>query len=406
VTRIAEPPVRRRHVLYVPGYDPMPPRRYRELYRVEGRKQAEISGYGITIKGSTGHGVRYRWSVRGVMDGAVTDTDIEFLLWNDIVHSSMRQTIIRTYWLLLKTLWLYVASGTLAALFRLRKAPILVAMYPAVILIGQFSFAVASGVLLFRSLEFAGTWGAALAGGGLVAAMLVLFRRFDRRFYAYYLLHDYAFWAQARGAMPARLRERVDMFADRIEAALDSDADEVLVVGHSSGAHLAVNLVAEVLRRRPHAPKLAFLTLGQTIPVVSFLPGAGDLRRDLRQVSLRPDVFWLDITAPGDGACFALSDPVAVSGVAPPVGTQFGPKVLSAAFSKTMTPEHQRRTRWRFLRRHVQYLCAFDFPLEYDYFRITAGPQSLRARFQARGSSASTRYTALSRFTDTGAADG
>ncbi len=399
---LSKAPVRRRHVFYVPGYDPMPPRRYRELYRAEGRKQAGISGFDIALKGKTGQGARYQWDVAARIEGAEVDATIELLLWNDIVHESMHKTILHTYWLLLKTLWLYVSSGALRALFRLRKAPILAAMYPVVILLGQLSF---SAFLGYGVARVFGGWGGAVLGGALLAALLVMFRRFDRKFYAYYLLHDYAFWAQSGGAMPPALHRRVQDFADRIEAALDSDADEVLVVGHSSGAHLAVNLLAEVLRRRPEAPKLAFLTLGQTIPVVSFLPGARDLRRDLRRISLRPDVFWLDVSAPGDGACFALSDPVAVSGVAPPEGAQFGPKIISAAFSETMTPEHQRRTRWRFLRRHVQYLCAFERPRDYDYFRVTAGPLTLRDRFAERGNTASAKYTPLSPFRDTGDGD-
>ena len=36
--------VRRRRVFYIPGYDPVHPRRYRELYRKEGAEQAEGAG--------------------------------------------------------------------------------------------------------------------------------------------------------------------------------------------------------------------------------------------------------------------------------------------------------------------------------------------------------------------------
>jgi hypothetical protein len=43
--------VHKRKVFYIPGYDPMLPRRYRELYRSEGALQAEISGYSLDIKG-------------------------------------------------------------------------------------------------------------------------------------------------------------------------------------------------------------------------------------------------------------------------------------------------------------------------------------------------------------------
>ncbi len=385
VTENIYPSVHRRHVFYVPGYDPMPPRRYRELYRVEGKKQAEISGYELSIKGSTGQNERYHWTVNTKIDGAETDTRIEFLLWNDIVFDSMRNSIPQTYWLLLKTLWLYVSSGALGALRRLRRAPILAAMYPVVVLTGQISFSGMLGMILGGTIG--GVAGSVL-GFGLFYLMLVLFRRWDKHFFAYYLLHDFAFWAQDGGAMPAVLGDRVDAFCDRICAALDTDADEVLIVGHSSGAHLAVVLAAEVLRRRANAPKLALLTLGQAIPVTSFLPEAWDLRRDLQQISMRGDIKWLDVSAPGDGACFALSDPAAVSGVA--VATQqFGPTVISAAFSQTLSTETQKATRWKFFRRHIQYLCAFDYPVEYDYFKITAGPVSLKARFAHRSSTAS-----------------
>ena len=34
--------VTRRRVFYIPGYDPIHPRRYRELYRKEGAAQADI----------------------------------------------------------------------------------------------------------------------------------------------------------------------------------------------------------------------------------------------------------------------------------------------------------------------------------------------------------------------------
>ena len=48
--------VTRRRVFYIPGYDPIHPRRYRELYRKEGTAQAEISGYDLTLKPKTTKG--------------------------------------------------------------------------------------------------------------------------------------------------------------------------------------------------------------------------------------------------------------------------------------------------------------------------------------------------------------
>jgi hypothetical protein len=146
-------------------------------------------------------------------------------------------------------------------------------------------------------------------------------------------------------------------------------------------------------------PALSLLSLGQVIPMVSFLPRAWRLRADLAFLSTREELFWLDVTAPGDGCTFALCDPVAVSGVAP--GGKRWPLVISAAFSQTLAPERWRALRWRFFRLHFQYLCAFDRPNDYDYFAITAGPGTLAARFAGRAPSPARIARAVSRYRST-----
>ena len=192
-------------------------------------------------------------------------------------------------------------------------------------------------------------------------------------------------------------------FAERIATALQGDADEVLVVGHSSGAYIAVSVLADLIRagRVPSdGPVLSLLTLGHVVPMVSVLPRATRLRADLAFLSVQ-DVPWVDVTAPGDGCAFALCDPVAVSGVAPP--EKRWPLVISAAFTQTLRPETRAALRWRLFELHFQYLNAFDNlpgnPDDYDYFRITAGPLTLGARFAHRAPSASRIETPVNRNT-------
>lgn len=48
--------VRKRRVSYILGYDPIHPRRYRELYRTESGKQAQISSYTIGQSPQTASG--------------------------------------------------------------------------------------------------------------------------------------------------------------------------------------------------------------------------------------------------------------------------------------------------------------------------------------------------------------
>jgi len=408
--------VAKRRVFYIPGYDPIHPRRYRELYRREGAEQARLSGYSLALRPKTGGGA-YGWHVEAQIEGAETQADIDVLVWSDIVRGSMGQSILATYGQLARTAWIYIASGALFRLMRLRKGPMIAALYPVGMLLLQLALALLAG----RLAGGLAIWGAAAAGlpplpatalgwavaAGIAAFVLLRFRRADPRFYAYCLMHGFGYSARWQGASPPELEARMAEFAATIARALTEGWDEVLVVGHSSGAHLAISILADLIRegRVPATgPVLSLLTLGQVVPMISFLPRAGRLRRDLRDLSQRDELAWVDVTAPGDGCAFALCDPVAVTGVAPP-GKRW-PLVLTAAFSRSLSPARWKALRWRFFRLHFQYLCAFDAlpgrADDYDYFRITAGPRTLAARLGGRTPAKSRIEAAVNRYTDCG----
>jgi len=393
----------RRKVFYIPGYDPFPPRRYRELYRAEGAAQAAISGYQITMHPAAPRhkdsAAPYGWQARGQIDGAACDLDMEVMIWSDIVKSSMPDGIAATYGQMLRTMWIYAASGAFFRQMRLRKGPTVAAMYPVLHLVGQALIAAVLGGLAAWALALLHPWLGAL---GLVVAygFLHLAKRFDRHILAHYLMHDFAFSAQHWGAYPPALSARMAQFAARIRAALGAGFDEVLVVGHSSGAYMGVTILADILRSGlPDArPALGFLSLGQVVPMVSFLPRATRLRGDLHYLCQRDEVTWVDVTAPGDGCAFALCDPVAVTWLTPAV--QKGPLIVSCAFTQTLAPETWARLKRKFFRLHFQYMCAFDRVGYYDYFRITAGAQTLAQRYAGIAPSPQRITRALSYYRD------
>ncbi|MEP2680495.1 MAG: hypothetical protein ABJP44_02305 [Sulfitobacter sp.] len=411
--------VHARRVFYIPGYDPIHPRRYRELYRKEGAAQAAISNYQISLRpqekftNAKGGKRPYGWQVSGEIDGQQVESAFSVLVWSDIVRDSMDASIPGTYLQLLHTAWIYISSGTLRRLMRLRKGPVIAALYPVAMLLVQALVA----ALLFWGVarvwdagltQVVGSnpWYAQLPGRGIAVlaagALLRWFKRMDGKFFAYYLMHDYAFSATSRGENPAELEERIAAFKQEIRAALEAGGiDELLVVGHSSGTHVGVSVLADLIREGlpEHHADIGFLTLGQVVPMVSFLPRATRLRSDLRYLCQRDEIAWVDVSAPGDGCAFALCDPVAVSGVAPESGKRW-PLVFSAAFTQTLSPARWAVLRRRFFRLHFQYLCAFDQPGDYDYFRITAGGQTLRQRYRDRKASNSRIDMAVSKYTD------
>ncbi|MEM8776463.1 MAG: hypothetical protein AAGF53_15615 [Pseudomonadota bacterium] len=404
-------PVRTRRVFYVPGYDPIHPRRYRELYRKESAEQAKISEYKIDLKAKKDSNY-FGWSVTGKIKRSTVEADFSVMVWSDIVRNSMDQGILATYWLLVRTAWAYIATGALFRLMRLRKGPVIAALYPVVFLLFQLMLAasLAASIVYFGTplMSFQDSSAARnlpLVAGAVSAVWLLRwFKARDNKFFAYYLMHDYAYSARFRGASPQELERRMAKFGETIAEALRSNVDEVLVVGHSSGAHLSVSILSDLIRagRVPaNGPALSFLSLGQVVPMVSFLPDAHRLRADLEYLSTREELTWIDVTAPGDGCAFALCDPVAVSGVAPK--DKRWPLVISAAFTQTLSPERWKELRWRFFRLHFQYLCAFDRPGDYDYFQITAGPHTLGARYAGREASPSRIETPVSKFTSVAA---
>lgn len=377
--------VLKRRVFYIPGYDPYPARRYRELYRVESLDQADLSGYDISIRQRRGKS-NYGWYVSAVIDGVPVETEYDVLSWSDLVKSSMANGSAATYITLFRTAWIYLSTGALRRLMWLRKGPVLAALYPVAMLLAQAAVAIGLGWIvgaLFSALTMP------LAGWVVAVPLAVLILRWfsanDRKLMAHYLMHDFGYSAQGRGRNPPELDQRLEQFAEQISQAMHTDVDEVLVVGHSSGAHLAVHVLADLIRQkqvRMGGPNLAFLSLGQVVPMVSFLPDATQLRADLHYLSISEKLTWVDISAPGDGCSFALCDPVAVSGVAPP--RKRWPLVLSAAFSQTLSPTKWAKLKRQYFRLHFQYLCAFDQPGDYDYFQITAGPQTLATRYKDR----------------------
>ena len=86
--------VNRRKVFYIPGFDPFPPRRYRELYRTESKLQSDISGYDISQGALAIDG--FGWAVDAHIDGVHTHSEIEVLVWADIVKKSMSNSILGT----------------------------------------------------------------------------------------------------------------------------------------------------------------------------------------------------------------------------------------------------------------------------------------------------------------------
>lgn len=399
-------PIATRSVLLIPGFDPAPARVLRERFRREGAAQAEISGYSIAFQADPEAGAGH-WYADAVFGPQAVSSQFEVMEWSDLVQAETRNRPLSGYMNLFRVVWTYLRTGAFPPIVRLRKGPVLAALYPVFVIFGQVGLAVLLGAVIFggtQSLWAEHTLAVLLAlplGCGAALAVLLWCARHDTALRAHHLMANYAHACRDNGCYAPALSDRLAQFSSRLHAIARSEADEVLLIGHSAGAHLAVTVLADVLRRGgiPQGRTLSLLTLGHVVPMVSFLPEATRLRRDLAYLSDHPQIAWVDVSAPGDGCSFALCDPVSVTGVAP--AAKRWPLILSAAFTQTLSPQTWARLRWRFYRLHFQYMCAFDHPGLYDFFAITTGPLSLADRFAGVTPSPSRIETPVNRYRST-----
>ena len=165
-----------------------------------------------------------------------------------------------TYLSLFKTAWIYIASGALRDVMKLRKGPVIAALYPVGFLIAQLGFAILCAAVLSSVL-----WSVhpvlGIVSWGIIWPILALFQKYDGKIFAHYLMQNYAHTARHRGAYDPELSTRLDTFGHSIEQALSQGYDEVLVVGHSSGAHLGISVLARLERAGVVTPKSPNLSL-------------------------------------------------------------------------------------------------------------------------------------------------
>jgi len=182
--------VTRRLIFYVPGFDPFPLRRYRELYRKEAKRQAALAGYQISqLPPDPALGAD--WGVDSVFEGQRTFAAFIVLGWSDLVKHAMSAGILRTYVALFQTLWIYLYSRAFFDLIQMRKGPVIAALYPVVMLLSQLFIALFTAWLV--SLNFSSFWLSVPFASVIFIAILRGFKALDRIFFAYYLMQDFAF---------------------------------------------------------------------------------------------------------------------------------------------------------------------------------------------------------------------
>jgi pimeloyl-ACP methyl ester carboxylesterase len=195
------------------------------------------------------------------------------------------------------------------------------------------------------------------------------------------MLSDWVFAHEYLHNRRPDLDARLDAFAASLAAQVrQSGLDEIVLVGHSMGAMLCIDVLnralaidADVGRR---GPAVCLLTVGATIPKFTLHPAAQRLRAMVNRIAAEPSILWEECQGRDDIISFYKFDPVALTRV----GERFSgkPLIRRVQLHEMLTPEAIARHRNNYLRVHYQVVMANDKHAPYDYFLMGCGPIAFR----------------------------
>ena len=207
-----------------------------------------------------------------------------------------------------------------------------------------------------------------------------------------YALDDWYFARDFIHRVRPGIEERLDRFAaELVRIARETDADEIIVDGHSLGAPLSLVVVDRALKLDPELSRrgrpLHLISSGSSLLKVALHPAAGWLREAVARVANAP-IYWVEFQA--------LVDIINVYKVDPVVA--LGPRRDRQADHKDHAhPGDGRRATYRgfhlnFLRIHRQAMMGNERRYYYDYYMLCCGPIPLAERV-ADGDAAVAAFT-------------
>ena len=333
--------IRRRLVVYVQGYDPRGLPEYYRLLRTEFRKSLALYCLTGTVGKPANDPERFitTWNVETHGDGWDVATRYMFLRWEDIIRTDFARPawwkVPAMYLAMLHTLVHGVVARIMSAHWRFG----LFIVYPMVLMTLWLAFGALAGVLTAKLALWRGgpVWRASLCGAAAgAAAFAAAVSSTEKQTYLLYLCDDIvSTWQFAHRKRPD-WEARLDLFAGYlVDAVRTSDADEVVVVGHSSGSFLAVDVVVRVLVRDPALGRLGrmggLLTFGAKLPIVGFHSGAGWFRDRLMRLAGSDQIDWVDYQSRHDIMNIWPFDPVSGHGLAAGTGRR-NPSVVAIRF--------------------------------------------------------------------------
>jgi hypothetical protein len=374
--------VRKRCFVQMTGYEPVgPEHQHRRFIREMARFQKAWNVQGkVTPPNLAADGAVASWTVETFGPNWHVTTDFHWFRWDDFVTADMARSDWWRFPLGIAAMMEFIVTGTVVRYFLVAWRYGGFFLYPLAFILGTMwlsiaatRFAVIHGGLPFPMLLAPLLW---------LAIFIALRWTFGRMVYIGYALDDWYFARDFVHRARPELEVRLDRLAHEfVRVVRATDADEIVVDGHSLGAPLSLAVVDRALQLDPQlgaGKTLNLVSSGSSLLKVALHPAAGWLREAVGRVANTASIYWVEFQALVDIINVYKVDPVVALGL-PYAGK---PLVRIVRIRMMVEEKTYRSFHLNFLRIHRQAVMGNERRYFYDYYMLCCGPIALADRIE------------------------
>jgi hypothetical protein len=370
--------VRKRCFVQMTGYEPVGPQhqhrrfiremaRFHKAWNVQGR----VSSSALSADGAVAS-----WTVETSGSNWHVATDFHWFRWDDFVTADSAGSDWLRFPLGIAAMMEFILSGTVPKYFIVAWRYGGFFLFPLIYMVGMAWLSI--GLTRFAVGHLGLPYPMAVAPALWLALFVALRWTFGRFVHIGYALDDWHFARdlvhRARSSLDRRLDDLAHEFVRIVRG---TEADEIVVHGHSLGAPLLLIVIDRALQIDPQlgsrGKPLQLVSTGSSLLKVALHPAAGWLREAVGRVANVPSLYWVEYQALVDIINVYKVDPLVALGLAPS-----GKPIVKIFRIRMMVEEHTyRRFRLNFLRIHRQAVMGNERRYFYDYYMLCCGPLAL-----------------------------
>ncbi len=374
--------IRRRHVLYVEGYDPQGAEGYHNLFSRSFKRF--LRNWPLT---TTVSDLRIdsddlaHWTIDSAGPNWQVSTRYDFLRQEQMIRANMAEPMWRQVPRALGWMLNYLFTGTLVRVYRASYQYGIALTTFQIMLVWWLVGSALAGWLIGWLVMYLTDGPLAFSVIVAVIAAVVCFKLLRPLADRFFVVQINSHWPYlldyARGG-PSCWDRCIEAGAHHlVEIARADAADEIVIVGHSGGGLTAPAVVARALELDPdlgrHGPRLVLLTPGSLMPGIGLHRGAVKVWAVIRRVAVEPSILWIDVQARADILNFCNFDPVGGIGVDAGPG-RCNPLIWDVRMRDMLAPEFFKKLTRSWFRMHYQFIMANDWRAPYEYMMLVCGP--------------------------------